>query len=135
MEIENIQSIDAPILKIFPLEAEVLPGGKIRYSRETVFQMLIAARERGDLKFNIKIKGDTNVARNKDMMLKQFGEWCDRFLPILPPANQLAAGKKWLELRGIDGVDELIPDMEDMQQPQIPGTPMQTSLNPGQPQL
>lgn len=135
MEIENIQSIDAPILKIFPLEAEVLPGGKIRYSRETVFQMLIAARERGDLKFNIKIKGDTNVARNKDMMLKQFGEWCDRFLPILPPANQLAAGKKWLELRGIDGVDELIPDMEDMKQPQIPGTPMQTSLNPGQPQL
>lgn len=134
MEIENIQSIDSPILKIFPLEAEVTDGGKIRYSRETVFQMLIAARERGDLRFNIKIKGDTNVAKNKDLMLKQFGEWCDRFLPLLPPANQLAAGKKWLELRGIDGVDDLIPDMEEMQQ-QMPGAPMQTAMNPGQPQL
>lgn len=129
MEIENIQSIDAPILKIFPLEAEVAENERIRYSRETVYQMLIAARERKDLKFNIKIKGDTNVARNKDLLLKQFGEWCDRFLPLLPPANQLAAAKKWLELRGIDEVDKLVPDTEELEmQSQMPGTPMQTSM-------
>lgn len=133
MEIENIQSIDAPILKIFPLEAEVLDNGKIQYSRETVYQMLIAARERKDLKFNIRIKGDTTVARNKDLLLKQFGEWCDRFLTILPPANQLAAAKKWLELRGIDEVDKLVPDVEEAQ-PGIPGAPMQTPLNQMQPQ-
>ena len=136
MEIENIQSIDAPILKIFPLEAEVGDNGRIRYSRETVYQMLIAARERKDIKFNIRIKGDTNVARNKDLMLKQFGEWCDRFLPLLPPQNQLAAAKKWLELRGIDDVDDLVPDAEEMQMQQAqPGMPMQTAMNPGQPQL
>lgn len=134
MEIENIQSIDAPILKIFPLEAEVQPDGRIQYSRETVYQMLIVAREREDLRFNIKIKGDTNVAKNKDLMLKQFGEWCDRFLPLLPPVNQLAAAKKWLELRGIDGVDELIPDTEELEQQAVPGAPMQTAMNPMQPQ-
>ena len=134
MEIENIQSIDAPILKIFPLEAEVQPDGRIQYSRETVYQMLIVAREREDLRFNIKIKGDTNVAKNKDLMLKQFGEWCDRFLPLLPPVNQLAAAKKWLELRGIDGVDELVPDTEELEQQAVPGAPMQTAMNPMQPQ-
>lgn len=133
MEIENIQTIDSPILKIFPLEAEVTENGKIQYSRETVYQMLIAARERQDLKFNIRIKGDTNVARNKDLLLKQFGEWCDRFLPILPPANQLAAAKKWLELRGIDEVDKLVPDVEEAQ-PGMPGAPMPTPLNQMQPQ-
>lgn len=134
MEIENIQSIDAPILKIFPLEAEVQPDGRIQYSRETVYKMLIVAREREDLRFNIKIKGDTNVAKNKDLMLKQFGEWCDRFLPLLPPVNQLAAAKRWLELRGIDGVDELVPDTEELEQQAVPGAPMQTAMNPMQPQ-
>ena len=127
MEIENIQSIDAPILKIFPLEAEMV-NGKIRYSRETVYQMLIAARERKDLKFNIRIKGETNVSRNKDVLLKQFAEWYNLFGPILPPQNQLAAAKKWLELRGIDEVDKLVPDPEDLPQPeQAPvGQPMPT---------
>lgn len=110
-EIEHIQSIDAPILKIFPLEAEV-DGGKIRYSRETVYKMLIAARERKDLKFNIRIKGETNVARNKDVLLKQFAEWYNLFADILPPENKIAAAKKWLEMRGIDEVDKLVPDQE-----------------------
>lgn len=118
MEIENIQSIDAPILKIFPVEAEV-EGGKIRYSRETVYEMLIAARERKDLKFNIRVKGETNIARNKDVLLKQFGEWYTMFGPILPPENQLAAAKKFLELRGIDGVDKLVPDPEEFAQEQM----------------
>jgi hypothetical protein len=130
MEIENIQSMDAPILKIFPLEAEVV-GGKIRYSRETVYQMLISARERDDLNFNIKIKGDTNVVRNKDMLLKQFAEWYNLFGPILPPPNQLAAAKKWLELRGIDDVDKLVPDPEQMAQEQA----MQAQQQPGMPTM
>lgn len=117
MEIQNIQSIDASILKIFPLEAEVV-GGKIRYSRETVYQMLIAARERKDLNFNIRIKGDTNIVKNKDLMLKQFAEWYNLFGPILPPQYQLAAAKKWLELRGIDEIDKLVPDAEEIAQEQ-----------------
>lgn len=125
MEIQNIQSIDAPILKIFPLEAEV-EGGKIRYSRETVYNMLIAARESGDLNFNIRVKGETNVSKNKDRVMEQFREWYQVFGPILPPENQLKAAKKWLELRGIDGADELVPEPEEtMQETQaMPQPPM-----------
>jgi hypothetical protein len=111
MRIQNIQSIDDPILKIFPLEAEITDAGQIKYSRETVYQMLIAARQNKDLKFNIKVKGETNIAKNKQYTLKEFNEWLDRFLPLLPPQNQMECGKKWLEMAGIGEVDKLIPDM------------------------
>lgn len=122
MEIANIQSIDAPILKIFPVEAEV-DAGRIKYSRETVYQMLIAARESGELNFNIRVKGETNVSQNKDRMMEQFREWYQVFGAILPPENQLKAAKKWLELRGIDGADDLVPDPEMMQQEQKQSMP------------
>lgn len=132
MEIENLQSIDASILKIFPAEAEI-KDGKVRYSRETVYYMLIAAREQKDLAFNIRIKGDTNIVKNKDLMLKQFAEWYNLFGAILPVPNQLAAARKWLELRGIDEVDKLVPDAEEMQQAmaqQTSGMPQGMTANP-----
>jgi hypothetical protein len=117
MRIQNIQSIEDPILKIFPLEAEITDAGQIKYSRETVYQMLIAARQNKDIKFNIKVKGETNIAKNKQYTLKEFNEWLDRFLPLLPPQNQMECGKKWLEMAGIGEVDKLIPDMT--QQPGV----------------
>lgn len=134
MEIQNIQSIDAPILKIFPIEAEV-EGGKIRYSRETVYNMLIAARESGDLNFNIRVKGETNVSQNKDRMMEQFREWYQVFGPILPPENQLKAAKKWLELRGIDGADDLVPEPEEMMMEQGAPQEMQPPMGQPMPQL
>lgn len=125
MEIKNIQSIDAPILKIFPMEAEV-DTGRIKYSRGTVYQMLIAARESGELHFNIRVKGETNVSQNKDRMMEQFREWYQVFGSILPPENQLKAAKKWLELRGIDGADDLVPEPSEMipQEQALPQPPM-----------
>jgi len=125
MEIQNIQSIDAPILKIFPMEAEV-DAGRIKYSRGTVYQMLIAARESGELHFNIRVKGETNVSQNKDRMMEQFREWYQVFGSILPPENQLKAAKKWLELRGIDGADDLVPEPSEMmpQEQALPQPPM-----------
>jgi len=114
MEVANIQSIDAPILKIFPLEAEV-QGGKIQYSRETVYQMLIAAREADDIDLNIRVKGETNVAKNKDVIIKQLTELYPEFGPVFPLKNQMAWARKILELRGIDGIDELVPSAEDIQ--------------------
>jgi len=125
MEIKNIQSIDAPILKIFPMEAEV-DAGRIKYSRGTVYQMLIAARESGELHFHIRVKGETNVSQNKDRMMEQFREWYQVFGSILPPENQLKAAKKWLELRGIDGADDLVPEPSEMmpQEQALPQPPM-----------
>lgn len=122
MEVANIQSIDAPILKIFPIEAEV-KGGKIQYSREAVYQMLIAARDNDDLDLNIRVKGETNVARNKDVVIKQLTEMFAQFGSILPPQNQMAWARKILELRGIDGIDELVPSPEDMQTQMPQGMP------------
>lgn len=125
MEIKNIQSIDAPILKIFPMEAEV-DTGRIKYSRGTVYQMLIAARGSGELHFDIRVKGETNVSQNKDRMMEQFREWYQVFGSILPPENQLKAAKKWLELRGIDGADDLVPEPSEMmpQEQALPQPPM-----------
>jgi len=125
MEIKNIQSIDAHILKIFPMEAEV-DAGRIKYSRGTVYQMLIAARESGELHFDIRVKGETNVSQNKDRMMEQFREWYQVFGSILPPENQLKAAKKWLELRGIDGADDLVPEPSEMmpQEQALPQPPM-----------
>jgi len=131
MEVANIQSIDAPILKIFPLEAEV-QGGKIQYSRETVYQMLIAARDNDDLDLNIRVKGETNVAKNKDIIIKQLTELYAQFGPVLPPQNQMAWARKILELRGIEGIDDLVPSAEDMQAQQVPqsGMPQDPNMQP-----
>lgn len=138
MRIKNIQTLEDPILKIFPLQAEITDQGQIRYSRETVYQMLLAARDRDDLKFNIKVKGTTNQAKNKQYQLEEFNKWLDRFMPILPPQNQIECGKKWLELAGIDGLDKLLPDPESFAQEQqaqidpMTGQPMQPQQFPPQ---
>jgi hypothetical protein len=124
MRIKNLQSIDDAILKIFPLEAEITDQGEIKYSRETVYQMLIAARDRDDLKFNIKVKGNTNQAKNKQYQLQEFNKWLEMFLPELPPKNKMACGKKWLELAGIDEIGELMPDPETFAQEQMQVDPM-----------
>lgn len=115
MEIENIQSIDAPILKIFPMEAEMTDGLQIKYSRETVYQMLLAAKQRKDIKFNVKVKGETSVVRNKDIQIKQLVDMFNLFGQTLPPQNQMAWARKMLELRGVDEIDKLIPDMTEQQ--------------------
>jgi len=139
MEIENIQSIDAPILKIFPMEAEMTDGGKIQYSRETVYQMLLSAKEKKDLKFNVKVKGETNVVRNKDIQIKQLVDMYNLFGATLPPQNQMAWARKMLELRGVDEVDKLIPDMTEQEQiDPTTGQPIgaidPTMMNKGMPQ-
>lgn len=146
MEVENLQSVDSPILKIFPsrddLETvlERNPNQDVTkiISRETAYEMLINARENGDIDLNVKVKGETNVARNKDMLLKQFSDWYNLFGPILPPQNQLAAAKKWLELRGIDDADKLVPSMDEQETqapqmaPEAQGVPQETPMmNPG----
>ena len=140
MELSRIQSIDAVILRIFPLQAEV-ENGEVVWSRETVYQMLISP-EAKDAKYNIKVKGETNVARNKDIQIKQLIDWFNLFGATLPPENQMEAARKILELRGIDEIDKLVPDpqvfaeqqaQQQMQQPMNPQM-MQQGM-PQQPQV
>lgn len=103
MELQNLQSPDAAILRIFPEEL-----------RMQIFQLLINERE--NVKYNIKVKGSTNVAKNKDMQIKQITEAYGMFGAILPPENQMEWARKILELRGIDEIDKLVPDPQQYAQ-------------------
>jgi hypothetical protein len=103
MELQNLQSSDAAILRIFPAEY-----------RQQIFQLLIA--EGKDVKYNIRVKGDTTIAKNKDIQIKQLIDWYNLFGAILPPENQMEAARKILELRGIDELDKLIPSIDALRQ-------------------
>jgi hypothetical protein len=125
MELKNIQSIDADILRIFPLEAE-LQNGEVMYSRETVYQMLISP-EAQNAKYNIKVKGESNIAKNKDIQIKQLTDAYNLFGSILPPENQMEWARKILELRGVDEIDKLVPDPESFAEQQAM---QQGAMNP-----
>jgi len=112
MELQNLQSHDAPILRIFPKEL-----------RPQIYQLLI--NEAKDVKYNIKVRGNTNVAQNKDITVKQLLDWYNIFGQILSPQEQRQVGRRILELRNQQDIDSLIAE-----QPQIP--PMQEGPIDGQ---
>lgn len=134
MEIQNLQSPDAPILRIFPQEL-----------RQDIYQLLV--NEGKDIKFNVRIKGDTNIAKNKDVQIKQLIDLYNLFGNILPPENQMEWARKALELRGIDDLDKLVPDPQTyaqqqqqmMMQNQMPidgqTMPSMDGMQPMQPQV
>lgn len=103
MEIQNLQSPDSPILRIFPVEL-----------REQIYQLII--NEAQDIKFNVSIKGDTNIVKNKDVQIKQFTDIYNLVAGILPPENQFEWVRKMLEFRGVDDIDKLVPDPEQYAQ-------------------
>jgi hypothetical protein len=102
LELKNLQSPDAEILRIFPEEI-----------RQGVYELLI--NEAPNIKWNIKVKGNTNIAKNKDRQIQQIMETYNSFAGILPPKNQMAWARKILELRGVDEIDVLIPTEEELQ--------------------
>jgi len=121
MELKNLQSVNAPILRIFPDEigtgqVDPMTGQEVMQTglRMKIFQLL-KSEEAQNAKYNVRIKGDSTLAKNKDYQLKQFGEWIDKFMGILPPQNQMEVAKKWLEMRGIDEIDRLVPDAATLQ--------------------
>ena len=124
MELQNLQSPDADILRIFPEEL-----------REQIFQVLIS--EKDNVKFNITIRGETNVARNKNIEGKRLVEMFNIASAVQTATGPLLTNdelRAWLrrimELQGEQNVDEIIA--ETAPQPQIDpmtGMPMQ----PGQP--
>jgi len=122
LELKNLQSPDSPILRIFPQELRV-----------QIYQLLIS--EARDAKYNIKVKGETNVAKNKEIMLREFREWLEMFKDSLPPENQMECAKKWLEMRGITDIDKLVPDPQMFAQQQMQQQAMQQMATGGQPQV
>jgi hypothetical protein len=103
IELKNLQSPEAEILRIFPEEL-----------RMDIYQLLI--NEAQNIKFNIRVKGETNVAKNKDIQIKQLIDTYNLFGAILPPENQMEWARKILEMRGVDELDKLVPSAEQMAQ-------------------
>ena len=111
MEIKNLQSPESAILRIFPQEL-----------RPQIYQLLIS-EDAKNAEYNVKVKGDTTIAKNKDIQIKQLIDAYNIFGQILPPENQMEWARKVLELRGIDELDKLVPDpqqyAQQMQQQQM----------------
>jgi len=126
LELKNLQSPDAEILRIFPDEMEQINPmtGQPEMQtglRQQIYEMLIS--EAKDIKFNIKVKGGTTIAKNKDVQIKQLIDWYSIFGDVLPPEQKMETARKILELRGIDEIDKLIPEVQEMLQPEgtVPG--------------
>lgn len=147
MELQNLQSPDAEILRIFPGPQPVtdkmgLPvvdpmtgQPQMQNMREQIYQILI--NERDNVKYNIKIKGETNVARNKALESKRLVEMFNIATAVQTAQGPLLANeemrsflRKILELNGQQNVDELIA--EQAPQPALQ-PPSQIDPNTGQP--
>jgi len=124
MELENLQSPDAQILRIFPEEI-----------REQVYQVLI--NEKDNVRYNVKIKGETNIARNKNLEAKRQVELFNLMQNFLTDQEKRAFGRRIAELQGIDNIDEIIsetnPIMEQQEQMQLQQGEMEMAM--GQQQM
>lgn len=100
LDINNLQDMNAEILRIFPEE-----------TREQIF--LLIKQEGPSVKYDIRVKGETVLAQNKDIVAKQLVDLLEAMRPVLTPAEIRKLGRKIAQLRGIQEVDELIPEMGD----------------------
>jgi hypothetical protein len=127
MDIENLQDLNADILKLWPEE-----------ERTMVFQIIKNVAP--DVKFNVKINADTVVVPNKDIMVKQLIDWANMFSAMLPPETVLGVAKRILELRGVPNIKELGLDqalmniqMQQQQNQMLQQMQIQTQGQPMQP--
>lgn len=110
MELQNLQSPDAEILRIFP---EKLRG--------QIYEVLIA--EKDTVKFNVRIKGETNIAKNKAQSSKRKVELFNLSQNFLTDKEKRAMLRDIAEEQGMKDIDKLIgesnPIMEQQEQMQL----------------
>lgn len=123
MELQNLQSPQAEILRIFPEEI-----------REQIYQVLIG--EKDNVKYNVRIKGETNVARNKNLEAKRLVEVFNLMQNFLTDQEKRAFGRRIAEMQGMDNIDEIIaetnPIMEQQEQVQLQQGEIQNQMMQGQ---
>lgn len=113
MELQNLQSPEAPILRIFPMEL-----------RQQIYELLI--NEKDTVKYNVNIKGETNVSKNKELQSKRLVEMFNIATgvqtatgPLLTNNEMRAFLRRIAELQGENNIDEIIG--EQSPEPQMPG--------------
>lgn len=110
MELQNLQSPDASILRIFPEEL-----------RPQIYEILI--NEKDSVKYNVSIKGETNVSKNKELQSKRLVEIFNIATgvetaqgPLLTPNEMRAFLRRIAELQGENNIDEIIGEQSPMPQ-------------------
>lgn len=124
MEIRNLQDVNAEILRIFPQEL-----------REQVFMLI--KNQAQSIKYDIKIKGETTVAKDKNLESKRLVDLFDLSQNFLTDREKRALLRRVAEKQGEQNIDEIImesnPMMEMQEQMQMMGQGPQGVYNqPGQ---
>jgi len=127
MELQNLQSPDAEILRIFPQEL-----------RGQIYQLLIS--EAKDVKYNVSVRGTTNVARNKNLEAKRKVELFQIATSIQTAAGPLLTNDEMraflrdiAEEQGMQNIDELIAAQGPQPVPQMQQGQPQIDPATGQP--
>lgn len=107
MELQNLQSPEADILRIFPKE-----------KRQEIYNYII--NEGKNIRYNIRLRGDSNIVRNKNLENKRLIELFSISQTFLTDKEKRAFARRIAERQGVEDVDELI-GVENMeaQQEQI----------------
>jgi len=103
MEVENLQDMNSPILRIFPQE-----------SRESIFGLLKQLAP--EMMWNVRIKGDTIMHQNKDIVSKQMIDLLNIIADKITNTEFRANVREIYRLRGIQSIDELVGSEAPMQQ-------------------
>jgi hypothetical protein len=103
MELENLQDMESPILRIFPQE-----------SREAIFSILKEVAP--EILWNVKIKGDTIMNQNKDIVSKQMIDLLNIIGEKITNTEFRANVREIYRLRGIQNIDELVGSEAPMQE-------------------
>lgn len=109
LEVKYLQDPNAPILRIFPEKL-----------RETIF--LLITQNGSEVVFNVKLKGGTAQAQNKDIASKQMMEMFANVAPLLMPNEQRTWIRTWLKLKDIpqivgEDLDSLVGEAPQMETP------------------
>lgn len=105
MEISRLQSPDSEVLRIFPQELRV-----------QIYELL--HNNFSDLKFNIKVKGDTTVARNKQLESKRLTELFGMAQGFLTDREKRAMLRRIAERQGENNIDEIIMESNPVMEQQ-----------------
>lgn len=95
LEIDNLQDINAPILRIFPPEA-----------REAMFYLIKSEGE--NVAHNVKVKGETTLAMNKDVVRKQMIDLYNLAGETLTETESREFIREIMRLSGISNIDDLV---------------------------
>lgn len=87
MELTNLQDVNSSILRIFPAEA-----------REEILNLLVNEAE--NLSYNIRVKGDTALAVNKDVARKQLIDLYNLVADILTEKEKRAYARAIMQMGG-----------------------------------